>query len=168
MRIRTLLTAIGVSALSICLASNASAGPFAEDMAKCLVKSTSPEDRTVLVRWIFAEMALHPDLQNLAGISPQQRADIDAKAGVLVQRLLLEACKTQTREAIANEGPDTIQYAFNVLGQVASRGLFTNPEVAAGLAGLAKSLDAEKLKTLFPAQAPANAPPPAPGPVPGK
>jgi len=46
----------------LCTSRFAAAGPFADDMAKCLVNSTSPADRTLLVKWIFSVIALHPDL----------------------------------------------------------------------------------------------------------
>jgi len=50
------------------LASPAVAGPYSDDLAKCLVRSTTPEDKTLLVQWMFATMALqrelfaHPDV----------------------------------------------------------------------------------------------------------
>jgi hypothetical protein len=124
------------------------AGPFADDMARCLVNSASTEDRTVLVKWIFSVITLHPDLTGLSSISPAQRDEISKKAGALFQRLLLETCRSQTQKALQNEGPQTIEYAFNILGQVASRGLFTDPHVVGGLKDLAKYMDEEKLKSL--------------------
>jgi hypothetical protein len=35
-------------------------GMYADEMAKCLVKSTNAADRSVLVRWLFAAGASHP------------------------------------------------------------------------------------------------------------
>ena len=126
------------------------AGPFADDMAKCLVNSTSPADRTVLVKWIFSVIALHPDLSALSSISPKQRDDLSRSAGALFQRLLVESCRSETQKALQNEGQQTIQYAFQVLGQVATTGLFSDPHVAEGTKGLAKYLDEDKLKALAP------------------
>jgi hypothetical protein len=125
------------------------AGPYGDDMAKCLVSSTSPEDRTLLVKWIFSAMALHPDLTSMSAISTQQRDALTKSAGALFQRLLLESCRRETQEAVQNEGPQTIQYAFQILGQVASRGIFTDPQVLEGMKSLSKGLDEEKLKALL-------------------
>jgi hypothetical protein len=126
----------------------AAAGPFADDMAKCLVNSTSPEDRTVLVKWIFSVISLHPDLTAMSSLSAKQREDISRAAGMLFQRLLLDSCRSQTQQALQNEGPQTIQYAFQVLGQAATRGLFTDPHVMEGTKDLSKYVDEEKLKAL--------------------
>jgi hypothetical protein len=141
-------------AVLTCLASaQVAAGPYADDMAKCLVKSASPEDRTLLVKWIFSAMTLHPDLASMSAITTQQRDALTKSAGALFQRLLLEACRPETQQAIQNEGPQTIQYAFQVLGQVATRGLFMDPHVLEGMKGLSKDLDEGKLKALLSAPA---------------
>ena len=128
----------------------AAAGPFADDMAKCLVNSTSTADRTVLVKWIFSVIALHPDLSAMSSISAKQRDDLSRSAGALFQRLLVESCRSETQKALQNEGKQTIQYAFQILGQVATTGLFNDPHVAEGTKDLAKYLDEDKLKTLAP------------------
>lgn len=140
--------------IGLSLAGSAVAGPYADDMAKCLVKSASPADRTLLVKWIFSVISLHPDLAPMSSITPQQRGAITKSAGELFQRLLLESCRSETQEAIQNEGSETIQYAFQVLGQVATRGLFTDPHVAEGMTALGTQLDAQKLKTLLGPEAP--------------
>ena len=132
----------------LCASQLASAGPFADDMAKCLVNSTSPEDRTVLVKWMFGLITLHPDLTSMSSISHKQRDDLSKNAGTLFQRLLLESCRSQTQQALQNEGPQTVQYAFQILGQVATRGLFTDPHVMEGIKDLAKYVDEEKLRNL--------------------
>jgi hypothetical protein len=123
-------------------------------MAKCLVNSTSPEDRTVLVKWMFGLITLHPDLTAMSSVSTKQRDALSKSAGALFQRLLLESCRSQTQEALKNEGPQTIQYAFQVLGQVATRGLFTDSHVMEGLKDLSKYVDEEKLKALTSAAGP--------------
>lgn len=107
----------------------AAAGPFADDMARCLVKSASLEDRTLLVKWIFSALSIHPDLATMSAVTQQQREVLTKAAGALFQRLLIESCRLETQQAIQNEGQQTIQYAFQILGQVASRGLMTDPHV---------------------------------------
>jgi hypothetical protein len=124
------------------------AGPFADDMAKCLVKSTSDADRADLVRWIYSAMSLHPDLASMANISDKERDELNAKAGKLFSRLLFESCRTEFVQALKNEGPTTIRYAFQILGQVATRGMMTDTHVTQSMAGLGKSIDEAKLKEL--------------------
>jgi hypothetical protein len=146
---RTLVFSVLLTAAIGMTPRSALAGPYADDMAKCLVKSTSPEDRSLLIRWMFSAMALHPDVASMAAVTKQQRDDIVKNTGALFQRLMLDSCKAETKDAIQNEGPQTIQYAFQILGQVAARGLFTDPHVAATMADLGKSVDQEKFKSLM-------------------
>ena len=136
-----------------CLPQLAEAGPFADDMAKCLVTSSSPEDRLLLTKWIFGIITLHPDLMPMSAITPQQRDQTMKSAGALIQRLLTESCRSQTQLALQNEGPQTIQYAFQVLGASAMQGLLGDAHVKEGAASIAKYLDEAKIKELM------NAPP---------
>jgi hypothetical protein len=133
----------------LCAPYSVSAGPFADDMAKCLVNSTSPAERTVFVRWMFSLMTLHPDLTSMSNVRPQQRDELTKQTGALFQKLLLESCRAQTQRAVQNEGPQTIQYAFQVLGQSATVSMLTDPHVAEAAKTLAKYLDEEKLKELL-------------------
>jgi len=126
----------------------ATAGPFADDMAKCLVKSASEADRADLSRWIFLAIAAHPSVASMSQISAQQRDAINTKASQLFNRLLFESCKSETEDAVKNEGLQTIEYAFGILGQVATRGLFTDPHVSEAMQALQKGLDSEKVKHL--------------------
>ncbi len=133
----------------VCASGTALAGPYADDMGKCLVNATSPEDRAGLVRWMFGLMALHPDVQSMASISEQQREAMTKSSGALFQRLLLESCRSEAQAAIQNEGPQTIEYAFQILGQVAMRGLMGDSHVMEGLKDLGKSMDEDKVKALL-------------------
>jgi hypothetical protein len=94
-------------------------------------------------------MSLHPDLASMSSISPQQRDTLSKGAAALFQRLLLESGRSETQVAVQNEGPQTIQYGFQILGQVATRGLMTDPHVLEGMKSLAQGLDEEKLKALL-------------------
>jgi hypothetical protein len=128
---------------------NALAGPYADDMAKCLINATTPADRTVFIKWMFAAMALHPDVKSMAAVTPQQRDDLNKSAATMFQHMLLDSCRAETQAAIRYEGPQTIAYAFQIFGQAAARELLTQPDVAASLSALAKYLDESKLKALL-------------------
>ena len=127
-------------------AHQASAGQYADDMAKCLVNSTTPENRTLLVKWIFSVMSLHPDLAAMSTVKAPQRDALNKDAGALFQHLLIEACKSETQLAIKNEGPATLQYAFQILGQAAVAGIMTDPQVVQGIQDFSKNLDGDKIK----------------------
>jgi len=126
----------------------AAAGPYADDMAKCLVKQTGPADRTALMNWVFAAMALHPDVEAMSTISNELRTEINKSAGALFQRLLVDSCRAETKLALKYEGQPAITSAFSLLGQIAMQELFLNPKVAAGLGELQKEMDEKKLAEL--------------------
>jgi len=123
-----------------------SAGPYGDTMAKCLVSSTTSSERTALVQWMFATAALHPDVRALSVASDADRERLNKGMGALLERLLINACLSETKEALRYEGNGTIEASFNVLGQVAGRELFAAPSVASSMADFAKYVDEKKLK----------------------
>ncbi len=124
------------------------AGPHGDALGKCLVSSTTQAEKTTLVRWMFAVMALHPDVQSSSAVTPAQRTAISRDTAKIFQRLLTESCASQTRAAIRYEGTATIEASFSQLGQVAAQELFAHPKVAAGLTEFASYIDESKLKAL--------------------
>ncbi len=124
------------------------AGPQ-DQLAQCLVSHTSQSDRTVFARWLFAQMALSPDVASMANVSPDLRDRLDRQAGDLFTRLLTVDCAQQTTLAYEAEGSGAIEYGFKTLGQVAGRDLMQDPRVKQGLAGFAKYLDKAKLASVL-------------------
>jgi hypothetical protein len=132
----------------VAYAGFAHAGVYSDDMAKCLVASTSQKDKVALVRWIFANAALHPDVASISRVSSTERETLDRGAAALLEKLLTESCRKQTEDAIRYEGPMAFQLSFQVLGQVAMKELMSNKDVAAGFQGFAKYVDAKKIEAL--------------------
>jgi len=50
------------SALVFGCISSASAGVYADDLGKCLVASTTKDDRSNLIRWLFVAAAHHHEI----------------------------------------------------------------------------------------------------------
>src|SRR5262245_60520797 len=86
------------------LASPAFAGPYTDDLSKCLVRSTTPEEKSLLVQWMFATMALHPDVKYLAKVTPAERAKLNQRVAALFESLLTRSCLSEARNALKNEG----------------------------------------------------------------
>jgi hypothetical protein len=127
----------------LCSIPLAKAGPYTDDLSKCLVASTTPDDQIAFMRWLFSTLALHPGVSNLASITADERGAIDNKAIDLYVRLMTADCRQQMISAIKYEGVGAIQNSFQLLGQVAMRGLMGNAKVAEGMktlsAGFAKN-----------------------------
>lgn len=142
--------AVSMCGLSI---SPAYAGPYSDDLAKCLVESTTTSDKNALVKWMFAMAALHPAVKSIASITEAERTQSSRSTAQLFERLLTESCRTQTQQAVKYEGAAALQTGFQMLGQVAARELFADPNVARGLADLENHIDSQKMKrALDPAQ----------------
>lgn len=125
------------------------AGVYSDDLAKCLVESTSSDDRVSLVRWMFAVASTHPSVQSVATVPAVKIEEANKAVGELFMRLLTKSCRPQAEKALRYEGAATIEASFNVLGQVAARELFASPEVAEAMKGLEKHVDEEKLQSLL-------------------
>jgi hypothetical protein len=61
---------------------------------------------------------------------------------------MFESCRSQLVQAVRNEGPQTLQYAFAILGQVAMRGIMSDTHVNQSLQAMSKEIDKDKLKAL--------------------
>jgi hypothetical protein len=127
---------------------SAQAGPYADDLSKCLVASTTAADKQALVRWMFAMAALNPTVKPISNVTDNQRVGFDKQTARLFERLLTVSCRSQTKLALQYEGGGTIESSFSLLGQVAGRELFSDPQVAKGMADFGKYLDKTKFQAL--------------------
>ena len=108
-------------------------GPYAEELSKCLVRSTTSADKRVLVQWLFASAALHPDVKGMATVSDKLHAKLAKEAAQVLEKLLNQSCLSEARQALKYEGEKTIETSFGVVGQLAARELLENSSVSAGM-----------------------------------
>jgi len=127
----------------------ANAGIYGDEMAKCLVSSTTTQDRSVLVKWIFAAAASNPEVKSMVSVTDNQRNKLNKSIAELFERLLTDSCRKETQAAYKYEGKATISSSFNLLGQVAGRELFSDPNVTKSVSGLTQYIDQEKMNKLF-------------------
>jgi len=129
--------------------SMAVAGVYTDDLSRCLVSSSSDVDRVVLVQWIFGAMSANPQIKAYSAVTPQQREIFDRKAADLFGRLLLVDCRKEVVAALKNEGSGVMETSFGVLGQVATRSLFSDPATSASASKFAEYIDKDKLNALL-------------------
>ncbi len=147
------LLLIVLSVAAVATPRIAVAGPFTDDLSKCLVSKTSPEDKTALVQWIFTVIALHPSVADIAKVPDAKREAATRKAAALFEVLVTDRCLAQAQQAIKFEGTSAFEASFKVLGEIAAGGLFADPAVAAGSAQMASYLDEKKIAAAFAAPA---------------
>lgn len=114
-------------------------------LTKCLVESSSPEDKRILVKWVFAVIAQHPDIASMTQIDAAQRLVIDRDAAVVFEKLLAEQCAAPLRAAVKQSGTDAIGRSFQALGTSAATDMLQNPQVMSSGAGLLKHLDMQRI-----------------------
>ena len=149
MNARPLAVLAALSATLSLQAVPAAAGPYADEMTKCMVRSTTAADRTLFVRWFFVAAAAHPAVQPLATVTDAQRDDANRRTAELFQKLLTVSCRTEVQQAIRYEGPQSIGTGFQAVGEVAGRELFTDAAVTQAMGGFEKYFDHQKLDELF-------------------
>jgi len=131
------LASIAAIVVSACYAPIAHAGPYTDDLSKCLVKSTTPDDQIVFMQWLFSAISLHPAINNLTTLTQDQRSAFNKKSAALFVRLMSVDCRQQTIDALKYEGTTAIQTSFQLFGAAAMRGLMSDQHVADGLEGMA-------------------------------
>ena len=124
------------------------AGPFGDEMAKCLVTSTSNRDRTKLVKWIFRVYGEHPEVSYMANLSAREKKVIDNDIADIFTRLLSEDCVDETKKALDYEGDNVMFTAFQTLGQVAAQCFNVNPSVERSINKFTEFLEYQKLDFL--------------------
>ena len=137
-----------VAAAMLAAMSPAFAGPYADDLSRCLVEKTTQEDKIALVQWMFVAMAQHPSVSSLTKIVPADVEKHNKSVAELFVRLLSETCGDASRKAVQYEGANSIESAFEVLGGAAIENLMSDPEVTKMMEGLDKYLDGDKLAEL--------------------
>ena len=124
------------------------AGPFADEMAKCLVTSTNNRDRNKLIKWIFKVYSDHPEVSYMVDLSDREKKVIDKEMADLFTRLLSEDCLDESKKAQKYEGDIVFFNAFQILGQTAAKGFMGNPDVKRSMNKFSELIDIKKLDYL--------------------
>jgi len=124
------------------------AGPFGDEMSKCLVLATSSKDNSLLGRWLVRVYGEHGDSKDLTNLSDYKKEKIDKDVARLFTRLLSEDCKVETKKALKFEGDMVMFNAFRTLGEVAGKELLEDNNVSKAINKFTEYVDYGKLKYL--------------------
>lgn len=142
------LAALAASVGLCAAATAADAGPYSDDLSKCLVRSSSADDQALLVDWIFVAVSANPSVQPYAKVTDAQRDEVNRRGANLFERLLTADCRNETVAALKYEGPGAMGASFAVLGQVAMRRLMSDDKVQQSISALGRDIDQSKMKAL--------------------
>jgi hypothetical protein len=124
------------------------AGPLADELGRCMLRSTSKEDRAQMIRWVFTTAALHPNVEPLARVSGEQRQSAARSMAGLVEQLAMQTCRAELVQAVRSEGPGALEASLQQVGRVAAQELFAEPRVMAGAMEVTRYLDQRKIMDL--------------------
>ncbi|EXB87396.1 hypothetical protein [Acinetobacter sp. 272263] len=125
------------------------AGPTVDQLSNCLMKSTPPTDKTVVLQWTFVALGNHPDLKAFSNVTATQKEALDKNLATVLQRILVEQCSAQTKAVIQTEGLQAVGDSFQELGSITGEEILKTPEIKQQLNGVLKYVDLNKLVTTF-------------------
>jgi hypothetical protein len=146
MNIRMFVRNVSLIATMFFLHTPSHAGPFGDDLSRCVVTSTDADDRATLIKWMVAAMAMHPDVENFVSIQQGKLDDLNEDVAKLFVNTITKKCRKKARDALKYEGPETIANSFEIFGQVAATDLMGHPQVAAGIAKMEDHIDQKALQ----------------------
>ena len=130
--LRAFTVAFMVAAASVTLSAQSDSAETA--LKTCLADNTSGKDRKDLARWIFLALAAHPELKQDAGSNLAAAGDESSRTmAALVTRLFTESCVNETRAVLQSGQTQSLQFAFEGLGQLAMRELMADKSVQASM-----------------------------------
>ena len=138
-------TAALALALALALGGAAHAGPYADDVSKCLAAKMNDGDRASLAIWLFEEMSANPAVKSMTSVTEGQRAEARKAVAGLVQRLVTEDCRTQAAAALRNEGAGVLLPPFWEQAQASIGSLARDPTVLANMQQIGQYLDTAKI-----------------------
>jgi hypothetical protein len=130
---------------SLC-ATSALAGPYADAIGQCFANATTGKERIELAKWVFVNIALHPEVAGISAIAPEKREEINKATGAVFNRLLTDACAKEVKDAIKFGDQTALKTAFESLGKLAMQEIMNNAAVGSGFSGLEKFIDTKKIK----------------------
>jgi hypothetical protein len=146
---RRLALAAAAAAALVSTPVVAAAGVYTDDMAKCLVRSATPDDNKALVLWAFGAMSANPVVKPLSNVTEAQRAQFGQAAVKSIERLMLQDCRKESLMAVKIDGQSAIEGSFSLLGQVAFRNLMTDPGTMAEVGRLTSYVDQAKWRAFM-------------------
>ena len=124
---------------------SALSGAFTDELARCMVNSTTLNEKIIFMEWTIRLLSEHPELKDLVQISENQKITMDKKLGNVFTTLVAERCKEETEKAIKFEGYEQMVSAFGALGAASTRAITTHPDVMKSSQDYAKYIDFSSL-----------------------
>jgi hypothetical protein len=131
--------------LALTVGGVARAGPYADELSKCLAEKSTDAERTQLAVWLYEEMSANPTLKPMSNVTDAQRTESRKAVASLVQRLLIDDCRPQAAAALKNEGGGVALRSFWGIAQDSIGSLARDPAVTTNMSQIGQYFDTAKL-----------------------
>lgn len=121
----------------------AQAGQFTDSLSRCFLESTSEQDKLEYMRWLVASMSLHPALDDLTAVQPEERVKLNQSMAALTYRLMSKDCLEETKAAFMFEGENALMSSFQLFGEAAAELILSHPIVDESVKEVDKYFDGE-------------------------
>ena len=143
---RKLMTVLACVAAMVPAA--ALAGPYSDDLSKCLVGASTVRDKEIFATWMFAAISVHPIAERYARMTDAERTEMSRQAGLVTQRLLTQECRKEAVLALKYERTSAFEKAFGTFGEVAMIEIMSNAKVNKVMEDVSLGLDEKELEKL--------------------
>lgn len=122
-------------------AYSANGGTFGDGLVRCMVSHTTEEDQETLVRWIVVAFAENEAVDGIVAVERNYIPQIQIEMAQYVERLFLNDCLLEAREAARYEGEAAVIEAFAVVSRIAGQQAMNDPGSLAVIDGYIQYLD---------------------------
>ena len=135
----------------VIFSNKVSAGPFTDNLTRCILVSTGKDDYTKLVNWIFRVVAEHHDIKSDVGdvYSKNQKIMADVNLAEVFTKLLTRECRTESIQAFKYEQDIALFESFKMLGEISMQKMMEDPAVSKSVEEFTKYMDEKAIEELF-------------------
>jgi hypothetical protein len=142
-------TTLAILSAALVQVSPVCAGTYGDDLTRCILQSSTDEDKATVLKWTFSNFGQNPALGDLPRPSQAQADELARKVVENLERLAMVNCRKEAIAALKFESPSAIAASFGTLAETIGQTLYKNPSVAAGIVGVIRFMDRSKWQDLF-------------------
>lgn len=120
--------------------------PYSAALRKCLLESTTSEQKENFARWMFIVFSSNPTVRQMISVSSQEREQINKSIANTYTTLMTQTCRNQTNDVMRYEGTAALETAFSALGAAVMQELISNPSVRQNAKEFTKYIDRSKFE----------------------
>ena len=107
----------------------ANAGPYQDDLIKCVNRNITDSDKVNLAGFIVLAFSSLPEMQGIVFIDEIRSESLIKAYTETIERLVLYDCYDESKLVVKFEGSESLASATNLIGQMTMRDNLSDPNV---------------------------------------